>query len=46
MAAHDANWDTFRKHPEWNRIKAIPKYKGTVSNITKTFLKATPYSQI
>lgn len=46
MAAHDANWDTFIKHPEWNRIKAIPKYKGTVSNITKTFLKATPYSQI
>ncbi|VGO22577.1 NIPSNAP family protein [Pontiella sulfatireligans] len=46
MAAHDANWDAFKKHPEWNRIKAIPKYKGTVSNITKTFLKATPYSQI
>ncbi len=46
MAAHDANWSAFGKHPEWNRIKAIPKYKGTVSNITKTFLTATPYSQI
>lgn len=46
MAAHDANWEAFKKHPEWKRIKVIPKYKGTVSNITKTFLSATPYSQI
>lgn len=46
MAAHDAHWDAFKNHPEWNRIKAIPKYKGTVSNITKTFLLAAPYSQI
>ncbi|VGO16861.1 hypothetical protein PDESU_05453 [Pontiella desulfatans] len=46
MAAHDANWDAFKQHPEWNRIKALPQYKGTVSNITKTFLKATDYSQI
>jgi hypothetical protein len=46
MAAHDANWDAFKKHPEWKRIKEIPKYKGAVSNITRTFLTATPYSQI
>jgi hypothetical protein len=46
MVAHDAHWDAFKKHPEWNRIKAIPKYKGSVSNITKTFLKAAFYSQI
>lgn len=46
MAAHDSNWETFRSHPDWIRIKQIPKYKGTVSNITKTFLKAAPCSQI
>lgn len=46
MAAHDANWEAFKKHPEWKRIREIPKYKGTVSNITRTFLKAAPYSQI
>ena len=46
MAAHDTNWNAFSKHPEWKRIRQIPKYKGTVSNITKTFLTATPYSQI
>ena len=46
MAAHDAHWAAFREHPEWQRIKVIPKYKGTVSNITKTYLSATGYSQI
>ena len=46
MAAHDANWETFKNHPDWAALRGLPKYKGTVSNITKTYLKAAPYSQI
>lgn len=46
MADHDARWEVFKNHPEWQRMKEIPKYKGTVSNITKTFLIALPCSQI
>jgi len=43
---HNAHWDKFRVHPEWERMKVMPKYKDTVSNITKIFLKPTSYSQI
>jgi hypothetical protein len=44
--AHKSHWDAFRAHPEWNRMKAMPKYKDTVSTITNTFLVPTAYSQI
>jgi hypothetical protein len=44
--AHKAHWGAFGKHPEWNRMKALPKYKDTVSKITNFFLKPTDYSQI
>lgn len=48
MAEHDKNWKTFVEDPEWNRIKAIPEYADAkiVSNITKTFLVPTSFSQI
>jgi len=46
MAAHDEAWAKFREHPEWVRIKDLPEYKDTVSNITKTYLKPTSYSQV
>jgi hypothetical protein len=46
MADHDASWDKFKVHPEWERLRGIEKFKGNVSNITRTFLKAVPYSQI
>lgn len=46
MDAHKKHWDAFRVHPEWIRMKAIPRYKGTVSKITNWFLEPTEYSQI
>jgi hypothetical protein len=44
--AHQAHWKKFGDHPEWNRMKAMPKYEDTVSKITNIFLKPTGYSQI
>jgi hypothetical protein len=46
MPSHQAHWQAFIKHPEWNRIKVLPKYKDTVSKITKIYLVPTDYSQI
>jgi len=45
-AAHKEHWKAFLKHPEWIRMKAIPRYKGTVSKITNGFVVPTSYSQI
>ena len=39
-------WDTFKKHPEWNKLKSDPYYKDTVSNITNLVLKPSSSSQI
>jgi hypothetical protein len=44
--AHKEHWKTFGEHPEWNRMKALPRYADTVSKITNIFLKPTGYSQI
>ena len=44
--AHKEHWKAFGDHPEWNRMKAMPKYKDTVSAITNLFLAPTAYSQI
>ena len=44
--AHEAHWSKFGDHPEWKRMREMPKYKGTVSNITNFFLIPTTYSQI
>jgi hypothetical protein len=46
MDAHKSHWKTFIDHPEWQRMKAIQKYKGTVSKIHNWFLKPTEYSGI
>jgi len=48
MAEHDKKWKAFGEDPEWNRIKAIPEYADAkiVSNITRTFLVPTSFSQI
>ena len=45
-ASHDEHWAGFRAHPEWNRMKVLERYKGSVSKITKWFLAPTQYSQI
>jgi hypothetical protein len=38
MADRDASWGKFGPHPEWQRIKELPEFAGTVSNIRRTFL--------
>ena len=45
-AAQDAAWAKFRKHPEWAKLRSNPVYKDTVSHITDTPLRPTPYSQL
>ena len=44
--AHKEHWGKFGGHPEWQRMREMPKYKDTVSKITNFFLKPTAYSQI
>lgn len=39
-------WDAFIKHPEWDKLKADPKYADTVSRITNIVLRPQPGSQI
>lgn len=44
--AHEAHWSKFGGHPDWQRMRKMPKYRDTVSNITNFFLIPTAYSQI
>lgn len=46
MESHQEHWKGFLAHPEWERMKKIPKYQGTVSKIRKWFYVPTKYSQI
>lgn len=46
MEEHARNWKKFVEDPEWIRIKDLPEYVDTVSNITNTFLVPAPFSQI
>lgn len=43
---HDEHWKGFISHPEWEKMKKMEKYKGTVSKITKWYLAPLPYSEI
>ncbi|QDU08178.1 NIPSNAP family protein [Gimesia aquarii] len=45
-AAHEKHWDGFRAHPDWNRMKKMDKYKGTVSKIRNKYLEPLPFSTI
>ena len=45
-AAHKDLWKAFLAHPEWDRIKRLPKYKDTVSKITSIMLSPTSFSEI
>lgn len=45
-AARLKAWDAFRAHPDWQVLKGVAKYKGTVSRIDKHVLTAKPYSQM
>ncbi|WP_246343542.1 NIPSNAP family protein [Adhaeribacter radiodurans] len=48
MAEHDRNWKAFGGDQEWKKISGMPEYADAkiVSNITRTFLTPTSYSQI
>jgi hypothetical protein len=46
MAERDAAWDRFRVDPDWKRMSAMEKYRGTVSNISDTILQPADFSQI
>jgi len=42
--AMNENWNAFRVHPEWDRMKNMDRYQNTVSSITKYLLYPTEYS--
>ena len=48
MEEHDKNWKVFGGDPEWKKISGMPEYANAkiVSNITRTFLVPTAFSQI
>ena len=46
MDAHKTHWQAFLSHPEWLRLKALPRYQDSVSKIRNWFLTPTAYSQI
>jgi len=48
MAEHDQNWKKFGGDPDWKKISSMPEYADAkiVSNITRTFLTPTAFSQI
>ena len=45
-AEHNKSWSGFGQEPEWQRISKLEEYANTVSDISRVFLKALPYSQI
>lgn len=46
MDSHKAHWKAFVDSAEWKRMKVLPRYKDTVSKITKWFLVPAACSQI
>ena len=49
MAARTKAWNTFRAHPEWQRIQRDPRWtaEGGITTVTSaTFLNPLPFSQI
>ncbi len=46
LEAHEANFQTFREHPEWIAMKDLPEYAETVSKVIQTFLLPTAFSQV
>jgi hypothetical protein len=45
-AARDAAWQKFLAHPDWQTLKAVAKYQGTVSKIHKSDWVPKPYSDL
>ncbi len=42
----DANWKKFVAHPDWKKMSGMSEYANTVSQVNRTFLVPTEYSQI
>ena len=45
-ASRTKSWIDFRKHPDWQVLKKVKKYQGTVSKIHKYLLVPKSYSQM
>jgi hypothetical protein len=45
-SARGESWKAFRVHPDWQVLKEVKKYKGTVSKIHKFVLVPKSYSQM
>ena len=45
LAEHEEHWKSFLKSDSWKKMKNLPEYKDTVSNIKNWFLSPTSYSQ-
>ncbi len=46
MVAREKNWEAFRNHPDWLKLRDDKTYADTVSNITDLILRPVPGSQI
>jgi hypothetical protein len=46
VAERDANWEKFIAHPDWKKMSGMPEYANTVSQVNRTFLVPTAYSQV
>ena len=46
MESHGEHWQAFGDHPEWERMRNMEMYKGTVSGIENVFLRPVAFSQI
>jgi hypothetical protein len=46
MEERERVWNIFRNNEDWNRIKVVPKWAKTVSNIHASFQSGTDYSEI
>lgn len=44
--AHSDHWQHFLRHPEWARMRDLPRYADTVSKITSTLLRPADCSDI
>lgn len=46
QAKNAEEWEKFGKNPVWRRISGLEEYTHTISDITRTYLKPLPYSQL
>ena len=42
----NAAWKKFSTHPDWQTLRKITKYQGSVSTIHKSDWRPKPYSQL